>query len=166
MGKKKRRGEETTLSGITKSDMLETIKASKGFNEEEAIARLKSYRAPDDIVVSIFCFLDVNKTPSDRKLIHESMKYMKDKFPDMMSDFIFTTGDVFSYSPLLERILGRLQISNTLEMINPSGAYYLINPTIKEVLKERTAILFKKEEQKELQEMARIFQERAIPKER
>ena len=166
MGKESRGEGNITLLDIPKPPTKEEKERTKKFNEDEIINRLKSYRAVDDIVASVFGFLEGNTSPSNRKIIHESMKHIKDDYPTMMSDFIFTTDDVFSYSPLLERVLGRLQISNTIEMINPSGTFYQIAPRVKDDLRKRASKLFTVDEQRQLKEMARMFEELAMPKEK
>ena len=163
MGKKSRGEENITLSDIPKPPTKEEKERTKKFNETEIIDRLKSYRAGDDIVASVFGFLEGNITPSNRKIIHESMKHIKDNYPAMMSDFIFTTDDVLSYSPLLERVLLRLQITSTIEMINPSGTYYQIAPRVKDNLRKRASKVFTDDEQRQLKEMARMFEELAMP---
>jgi|LGOV01.1.fsa_nt_gb hypothetical protein len=166
MGKNKRKDENATLADIPESLIGAEREETKKFSEDEIINRLKSYRAVDDIVASVFGFLEGNTSPSNRKIIHESMKDIKDDYPILMSDFIFTTDDVFSYSPLLERVLGRLQISNTIEMINPSGTFYQIAPRVKDDLRKRASKLFTEDEQRQLKEMARMFEELAMPKEK
>lgn len=166
MAKKKKDGGNVKLSDIREPPKQEERERIKKFDETEIINRLKSYRAVDDIVASVFGFLEGNTSPSNRKIIHESMKHIKDDYPTMMSDFIFTTDDVFSYSPLLERVLVRLEISNTIEMRNPSGTYYQISPRVKNDLRKRASKLFTDDEQQQLKEMARMFEELAMPKEK
>lgn len=163
MKKKETHLEKTDRSKINRSLVELAKEKTEEFDEASIIEKLKSYRTTDDVIAYMFGFLDVDKIPSDCKIIHEAMKQLKDEFQEMMDEFIFTTDDIFPYSPSLERVLGRLQISGVIELINPRGAFYFILPEIKKDLNARVSSRFLEVEQDTLKRMAHRFQEVAMP---
>src|SRR5690348_14705414 len=81
----------------------------------------------DDIVASIFAFMDVELFSNDRYLIQSFFHRLRQdpKFSELLSPFDFTRGrDVYPFSRALEAALGRLQLGHRIYAKNPDYAFY------------------------------------------
>jgi len=120
---------------------------------------IKSYTSSDDVIASMICFLDDEEIIADPRTIHISIEKLKGDYPDLLDDFIFSRGDIYPFSRLLERVLFRLQNSGVIQMINPNFDKYRIPQKSKESVKRIILIKFSEEDQEKLEEMSGKFKE-------
>lgn len=127
--------------------------------KEELIKQLKNTTTPDDVIASIFSFLTVNQIPLDIKRIHSAFFKLKQKYPDMFEQFVFSRKGYYPYSTLLERVLFRLQNSDLINTINPDFKICIISKESKKYIKKNILLLFKEEDRSKLAEMGKDFEE-------
>ena len=87
---------------------------------------------PDDVITALLVCLpsEFNNDPEKiHKIIYELQK--KGKYEDLLGEFEFVEHSRFPYSPLLGRILNRLQESRLLSSRNPDYIKYQIKPESK-----------------------------------
>lgn len=92
--------------------------------KEDKIARLYA-TSPDVIITILFYYLGRFFT-SDSKKIHTKINELREKqeYRDLLKPFEFVNAPRFHYSPLLERVLDRLQITHLIEARNPECGQY------------------------------------------
>jgi len=125
---------------------------------EELIKQLKNVVTPDDIVASIFSFLTVDQIPLDVKKIHSAFYQLKQEWPKMFNQFVFSRKGYYPYSNLLERVLFRLQNSDLINTINPDFKRCIVSKESKSHIKKNILSLFGEEEIKELVKMGQVFE--------
>jgi hypothetical protein len=124
----------------------------------ELIEELKKSVASDDVIAGIFGSLTVDEIPLDVKRIHTAIYRLKQKYPEMLKQFVFTEKDYYPYSVLLERILFRLQNADIINTINPDFKVCIISESSKTYIKRDIISLFGEEEQNKLKQMSKAFQ--------
>ena len=85
--------------------------------------------SPDDVVTAVLSFIR-SEFSNDPEKIHETFYRLHNdtKYKDLLGNFEFIGYSKFHYSPLLERILNRLQESRLLSSRNPDYLFYEIKP--------------------------------------
>ena len=85
--------------------------------------------SPDDVVTSLLAFLPPVFN-NDPEKIHRTIKRLqqKKKYKELLGGFDFLDQARFPYSPLLARVLNRLQESRLLSSRNPDYVVYEVKP--------------------------------------
>ena len=85
--------------------------------------------SPDDVITALLAFLP-QEFNNDPETIHTTIRKLqtRKKYKDLLDGFEFLDYSRFPYSPLLARILNRLQESRLLASRNPEYVVYLIKP--------------------------------------
>ena len=93
--------------------------------------------SPSDVIVALLSFLpkEFNNDPAK---IHATIARLQEKeeYKYLLEDFEFLNYDPYPYSPLLGRILNRLQESRLLSSLNPSYEKYVLNDGSKVAIQE------------------------------
>ena len=126
-----------------------------------AMKRLREKRVPDDAIAAMLSFLKSDSFSGDPKRIHETIYRLRGNYPDLLQDFVFSDPehDVYPLSPLLERILSRLQLSRLIRMENPDFEVYILKPQAKKYARENILPRFNAGERKSLKKMAADFED-------
>jgi len=92
--------------------------------KEGVVTRLRAINS-DNVITGILFFLDDEFT-SDSEKLHRGFEALKgeEEYEDLLYPFAFLRAFPFSYSPLLERVLQRLQETKLLSMRSPDFAMY------------------------------------------
>lgn len=125
---------------------------------EELIKQLKNVVTPDDVVASIFSFLTVDEIPLDVKRIHSAFYQIKQEWPNMFNQFVFSRKGYYRYSNLLERVLFRLQNADLINTINPDFKRCIVSKESKQHIRKNILPLFGEEEKKKLAKMGQVFE--------
>lgn len=98
---------------------------------------------PDDVIAALLTFLP-DKFSNDPSKIHTKIAELqrKNEYKDLLEDFEFIDYYPYPYSPLLGRILNRLQESRLLSSLNPGYEVYVMEDVSKDAI--RSSILEKK----------------------
>ena len=85
--------------------------------------------SPDDVITALLVFLP-DEFSNDPEKIHRTIRELqqKEEYKHLLGDFEFLDYSRFPYSPLLGRILNRLQESRLLSSRNPDYRVYQIKP--------------------------------------
>jgi len=104
--------------------------------------RTKAF-TPDDVVAALLTFLP-DKFSNDPSKIHKKIAELqkRNEYKDLLEDFEFIDYYPYPYSPLLGRILNRLQESRLLSSLNPDYKEYVMERASKDAI--RSNILEKK----------------------
>lgn len=99
--------------------------------------------SPDDVVAALLTFFP-RELSNDPAKIHSTIKRLQEReeYRDLLEDFEFLDYYPYPYSPLLGRILNRLQESRLLASLNPGYEMYVIEDISREAI--RSGILEKK----------------------
>ena len=91
--------------------------------------------SPDDIITALLAYLPREFSNNPEK-IHRTIHKLQqeDKYNDLLHGFEFLDYARFPYSPLLGRILNRLQESRLLSSRNPDYAEYQIKDGSREAI--------------------------------
>ncbi len=86
----------------------------------------------DDVITALLAFLPPEFS-NDPEKIHTTIRRLQqeEKYKDLLEDFEFLNYSRFPYSPLLGRILNRLQESRLLSSRNPDYRVYQIKEASK-----------------------------------
>lgn len=124
---------------------------------EELANKLRNAITPDDIIGAMLCELkDKEGLPIDPGKIHGAVQKLKERFPDLLEEFVFFKGDAYPFSNLLERVLFRLESSHILSTLNPYYEKYgRIN--CDDELRERFRVRFG-DQYERIKEMAAEFE--------
>ncbi|MBM3157163.1 MAG: hypothetical protein FJ004_07735 [Chloroflexi bacterium] len=110
---------------------------------------------PSDVIASLLTFLP-DEFNNDPKKIHSTIERLQrqKKYKHLLEDFEFLNYDPYPYSPLLGRILNRLQEARLLSSLNPEYEKYVLKKESREAIKKN--ILKKKlsDQAENLQQMA------------
>lgn len=92
--------------------------------------------SPDDVITALLALLP-DHFSNDPEKIHETIYGLQkeEKYKDLLGDFEFIGYSRFHYSPLLGRILNRLQESRLLSSRNPGYVVYEIKDKSQEAIK-------------------------------
>jgi hypothetical protein len=135
---------------VATRERIERIKRQKN---------IQQFIAPDDIIAVMFSFFEKDKIPLDVEKIHSTICIIKKKYPRMLKEFLFSENDVYPFSRLLEKVLFRLQNSGLIRPIAPDFKTAILDETSKKYIRNNILPLFKREEQKELAEMGKLFEQ-------
>ena len=109
----------------------------------------------DDVIAALLTFLP-DKFSNDPSKIHRKIAELqkRNEYKGLLEDFEFIDYYPYPYSPLLGRILNRLQESRLLSSLNPDYEVYVMEPVSKDAI--RSSILEKKlsGQRGELEQMA------------
>ena len=91
---------------------------------------------PSDVIAALLTFLP-KEFSNDPAKIHSTIARLKkeEKYRYLLEDFEFLNYDPCPYSPLLGRILNRLQESRLLSSLNPGYEKYVLNEDSREAIK-------------------------------
>lgn len=91
--------------------------------------------SPDDVIAALLSLLPT-RFNNDHKKIHSKIAELqkKEEFKELLGDFEFLDYSRFPYSPLLGRILNRLQEARLLSSLNPDYKMYVMNHVSKETI--------------------------------
>lgn len=85
--------------------------------------------SPDDVVTTVLSFIHSEFSNNPEKIHETFYRLQKEtKYKDLLGNFEFIDYSQFHYSPLLERILNRLQESRLLSSRNPDYLFYEVKP--------------------------------------
>lgn len=91
--------------------------------------------SPDDVITALLAYLPPEFSNNPEKIHRTIHKLQKEgKYNNLLQGFEFLDYSRFPYSPLLGRILNRLQESRLLSSRNPDYAVYQINPKSKKAI--------------------------------
>lgn len=92
--------------------------------------------SPDEVIAALLTFLP-SPFPNDPEKIHETIRKLQQKgeYKELLEDFEFLDYSRFPYSPLLGRILNRLQESRLLASLNPDYKMYVMEEVPKEAIR-------------------------------
>jgi len=123
-------------------------------SREERIAELLSPSA-DDIIAAIVAFLP-QVFSADYQTIHRAFATFKQKkeYQDILQDFEFVGTSPYPYSPLLERVLSRLQEDRLLSARNPDYQVYLTSDTSRTAIQQRIITKFSELQKRKLKKLA------------
>jgi hypothetical protein len=127
--------------------------------KKELLQGLIRTKTPDDKVAAMFSFLKKNEIPLDTERIHRAFYRLKEKYPDILEEFVFSRNDVYPFSALLERTLFRLQNSGLISTVNPDFKRCIISDESKTYIQEHTLPIFQDEEKHKLEEMGKMFEQ-------
>lgn len=117
-----------------------------------------------DVIAAMLSFLGekTERFQADPKVINEAVFELKGKFPQLLERFAFSTdaGDLYPFSPLLERVLARLQLSRIITMENPDWTTFIIRPAAKEYIRQHILTAFSEDEKNQLKTMAQVLEEK------
>ena len=115
----------------------------------------RAIHSPDDIVVGMLGNMEGSCFTTDHRKIHTAMFSLREKYPLLLRQFVFTDGDVYPRSPLLERVFERLGLSRFLVTVGSDFDPYILRNKKRieaEILPE-----FTEKEREVLGEMAKEF---------
>lgn len=121
--------------------------------------RVRNTRTSDDVIAGVLSFLTTETIPLNTNKIHTAVFKLKEKEPKLFEDFIFTSGDCYPYSELLERTIFRLQNADLISTVNPDFKQFIITKESKNHIKKSILPLFDKEEIMKLKALSQVFQE-------
>ncbi|TET38009.1 MAG: hypothetical protein E3J65_05815 [Dehalococcoidia bacterium] len=126
----------------------------------ETTKSMRQKRVADDVIAAMLSFVKAGSFKGDPKLIHETIFDLKKRYPELLEDFAFSDPehDVYPLSPLLERVLSRLQLSRIIRMENPDFETYILKLRAKNYARKNILSRFNEEEQRQLEAMAKEFE--------
>jgi len=127
--------------------------------KKELLQRLIRTKTPDDKVAAMFSFLEKNEIPLDSEKIHRAFYKLKEKYPGILEEFVFSRNDIYPFSSLLERILFRLQNSGVISTVNPDFKRCMISDESKNHIREHILPIFQDEEKHKLEEIGKMFEQ-------
>lgn len=125
---------------------------------EQMVSELRKSVVSDDVIAAIFSFVEAEKIPLDVKKIHSAIFKLKQRYPEMFKQFVFSRNDYYPYSVLLERVLFRLQNVDLINTVNPDFKICIISNESKDYIKKNILPLFEQEDRKKLQKMGEDFE--------
>ena len=135
-----------------------------GNKKKELLKRLIHTKTPDDKVAAMFSFLKKNEIPLDVENIHRAFCKLKEKYPEILEEFVFSRNDIYPFSPLLERTLFRLQNSGLISTVNPDFKRCIISDESKAYIRKSILPIFQDEEKRKLEKMGKTFEQRITMK--
>ncbi len=91
--------------------------------------------SPDDVITALLAFLPKEFSNNPEKIHTTFRKLQQDeRYSELLGAFEFIDYQRFPYSPLLGRILNRLQESKLLSSLNPDYIMYQIKPDSKKAI--------------------------------
>lgn len=123
-------------------------------SREEKIAALKE-STPDAKIRALLAYLPT-EFPSDREILHtafQSVRMLAGN-SEFLSDFAPVPGAQFNYSPLLERVLKRLQEARVLAARNPDFAVFQVDPNLQEQIRGEIPKSFTHDQIQQLKKIA------------
>jgi hypothetical protein len=113
---------------------------------------------PDDVIAGVLGSLEVSIFTSDASRIHPALACLREKYP-VLRGFTFSTGDLYPFSRLLERVLTRLQLARLIGMDNPDYERYRISDGAKKFIQDEVLPRFTPDQQAEIRAIAAGFGE-------
>jgi len=91
--------------------------------------------SPEDVITALLAFLP-GEFDNDPEKIHRTIRNLqqKEEYRDLLEGFEFLDYPRFPYSPLLGRILNRLQESRLLSSRNPDYRVYQVKQVSREAI--------------------------------
>ena len=131
----------------------------------EATKKMREKRVADDVIGGMLSFVKAGSFNGDPKLIHETIFDLKKRYPELLEDFAFSDPehDVYPLSPLLERVLSRLQLSRIIRMENPDFEVYILKEEAMNFVRENILSRFNPRERRHLELMAEEFENKVGP---
>ncbi len=93
----------------------------------------------DDIIEGVLLLTERRDFPGDLSNFHSMFYEIKNKFPSLLEEFVFSTNDLYPYSKLLERVLFRLFGSEVIEINcipNPGQTKFFVSRLITDEMKD------------------------------
>jgi len=112
----------------------------------------------------MFSFLKKNEIPLNVEGIHRAFCDLKEKYPDVLEEFVFSRNDIYPFSPLLERTLFRLQNSGLISTVNPDFKKCIISRKSKAYIRKNILPIFRDEEKRKFEKMGKSFERRILMK--
>jgi hypothetical protein len=119
------------------------------------IEDLSNYLGPEHTIAAVLSLLDIDEFVGDPRKIHEGFFELKNKYPKLLKDFVFSSGQYYHYSDLLETVFFELQETNVIGSLNPRYDKYVIYPTAKERIKNNILPRFDIKSKKELEKISK-----------
>jgi hypothetical protein len=125
------------------------------------VKKMREKRVADDVIAAMISFVETPSFSGDPMLLHSIIFNLKKDHRDLLDEFAFSdpAHDISPLSPLLERVLARLQLARIIRMENPDFEVYILKEKARAFIRENILDRFTEDEQKELKEMAKKFQE-------
>jgi|Deesub1362B_J571_1020462.scaffolds.fasta_scaffold03345_3 hypothetical protein len=121
------------------------------------LKELRLRRTPDDVIAAMLSFLETEEIPADYEKIHSAINYLKNDYPELLGEFVFSKGDIYPFSKLLERVLFRLQNGGIISTVNPDFKRCIIPANSRNYIRRNILPLFSDEEKRKLKEMSKKF---------
>lgn len=122
-------------------------------DRENVVARLRAIN-PDNVIMAVLFFLNSEFT-SDSAKLHTGIRMLREKedYGGLLEDFVFVDAYPFPYSPLLERVLQRLQECMLIrwKALEP---IFEISKRAKRAVEKGLLPKFNEEQQRQLKSMA------------
>jgi len=84
--------------------------------------------APDDVVGAVLGYSGLSQFSSSKKFLHTNFyKFYRQgmtQCPELFDQFVFSSGESYPFSRLLERVLIRLQVAGVIVADNPKYRAY------------------------------------------
>ncbi len=105
-----------------------TLKEIQRMSRDEKVARLRGV-TPDSIVMALLAYLP-DTFLSDQERFHTAIQELrrKEEYRELLKDFEPVHAPIFEYSPLLARVLKRLQIARLLTTWSPDFKVFHVRP--------------------------------------
>ncbi|MFQ5924917.1 MAG: hypothetical protein ACE5IE_02850 [Dehalococcoidia bacterium] len=93
---------------------------------------------PSDVIAALFVYLPKEGFSNDPAKIHSTIAQLQKEaeYKYLLEDFEFLNYDPYPYSPLLGRILNRLQESRLLASLNPDYDMYVVSDESRKAIEE------------------------------
>lgn len=127
--------------------------------KKEFLQQLTCTKTSDDKVAVMLSFLKKKEIPLDTEKIYRSFYKLKEKYPKVFEEFVFSRNDVYPFSSLLSRILFRLQNAGIISTVNPDFKRCIISDESKTYIQKNILPIFQPREQEKLKEIAKMFEQ-------
>lgn len=108
-------------------------------DREGMMLRLRGLVCIDDIVASILIFSGLDAFSANPRIVHTVFSKIASGHPDIeqLGELQFSSGDVFPFSRLLERVLFRLEMCGLITLRNPDYDTYVIKDEVKNKMADK-----------------------------
>lgn len=128
------------------------------FNATKRNRELRDKIYPDNVIATVFSYMPEDDFASHAETIHRKFYEFsqKQEYRDLLKDFAadFIDSYPFPHSPLLDRVIQRLQIGRLLVSLNPDYRLYKMRPEAKASIQKGSATKFSGPDRTKLKKMA------------
>lgn len=136
-----------------------TLDQLRKIPRQAKIAHLRGI-TPDSIIRALLAYLP-DTFLSDRQKLHTAIQKLRERaeYRDLLKDFEPVFAPLFPYSPLLERVLKRLQEARLLAARNPDFVVFEISKEARAAITKDIQSEFSQDQIERLQEIASNLRE-------